>query len=365
MANINLYRVSVPPGQYSKVDWTECDINPGPTQYLYDRFTSIDFQAVNNTVSASSAATIAIIGYCLDDCTGCYLIGETTTTSTTIPPPNFTITTTCEGSGVNGTGKITIGSFSGGNGTYYSVGIGTSAGGAFSATPTLLSGATSYSYTNLTNGTYYVILRDSSGANTTKNITVSCNNTTTTTTSTTSTTTAAPICTYNGGSATIVYPITSTTTSTSTSTTTEPPTTTSTSTSTTSTSTSTTTTTTAAPSSISMNWSLSAKNGGSGILSVLNASNVEIFSQETAASATFGTFTTAASNAPLTVKMSWSAGSSNIVRYRICDDSGQIYYGPDIDNTLGSDSYALSPTPLSFSVFGSSGVSTYPPICPS
>jgi hypothetical protein len=241
MANINLYRVSVPPGQYSKVDWTECDINPGPTQYLYDRFTSIDFQAVNNTVSASSAATIAIIGYCLDDCTGCYLIGETTTTSTTIPPPNFTISTTCEGSGVNGTGNITIGSFSGGNGTYTSVGIGTSAGQAFSATPTLLSGATSYSYTNLTNGTYHVILRDSSGANTTKNITVSCNNTTTTTTSTTSTTTAAPICTFNGGSATVVYPITSTTTST---TTTEGPTTTSTSTSTTTTEPPTTTTTT-------------------------------------------------------------------------------------------------------------------------
>jgi hypothetical protein len=246
MANINLYRVSVPPGQYSKVDWTECDINPGPTQYLYDRFTSIDFQAVNNTVSASSAATISIIGYCLDDCTGCYLIGETTTTSTTIPPVNFTISTICEGSGVNGTGKITIGSFSGGNGTYYSVGIGTSAGSAFSATPTLLSGATSYSYTSLTNGTYYIILRDSSGSPTTKNITVNCTNLTTTTTSTTSTTTAAPICNFNGGSATVVYPTTSTTTSTTstTSTTTEGPTTTTTSTTTAPTSTSTSTTST-------------------------------------------------------------------------------------------------------------------------
>jgi len=259
MANINLYRVSVPAGSYSKVDWTECDINPGPTQYLYDRFTSIDLQAVNNTVSASSAATIAIIGYCNDDCTGCYLIGETTTTSTTIPPPNFNISTTCEGTGINGTGKITIGSFSGGNGTYYSVGIGTSAGTAFSATPTLLSGATSYNFTNLTNGTYHIILRDSSGANTTKNINVSCTNTTTTTSTTTSTTTAAPICTFNGGSVGIVYSptttstsTTSTTTSTSTtSTTTAAPTTTSTTTSTTTvaptTTTTSTSTTTASP----------------------------------------------------------------------------------------------------------------------
>jgi hypothetical protein len=160
-----------------------------------------------------------------------------------------------------------------------------------------------------------------------------------------------------------VYPTTSTTTvaptttstSTSTTTTTDPPTTTTTSTS-----------TTAAPSDISMYWTLSPKNGGNGILSVLNSSNVEIFSQATGVTATSGTFTTAVSNAPLTVKMSWSAGSSNIVRYRICDGVGsEIYYGPDIDNALGDDSYALSPTPLSFYVYGTSGATTYPSICPS
>ena len=234
MANVNLYRASIPKGAYSKVSWTECDINPGPVQYLQDGLRSIDFQALNNSVSASSVATVSIIGYCNDDCTGCYLIGQTTTTSTTIPPVNFTIATTCEGSGVNGTGKISISSFTGGSGVYTSVAIGTSAGQAFSATPTLLSGATSFDYTGLTNNTYFVILRDSVGAYTTKNITVSCTNTTTTT-STTSTTTAAPICTYAGGSAVIAY---TTTTTTSTSTT---------STSTTTTEAPTTTTTTEAP----------------------------------------------------------------------------------------------------------------------
>ena len=40
MPNITLYTVSVPTGQNSKVDWTECDINPPPTQYLYGRFIS-------------------------------------------------------------------------------------------------------------------------------------------------------------------------------------------------------------------------------------------------------------------------------------------------------------------------------------
>jgi hypothetical protein len=116
-----------------------------------------------------------------------------------------------------------------------------------------LSGASTYSFTGVFNGTWYVILRDSSGASTTKSTLINCTNTTTTT-STTSTTTNAPICTYAGGSATITYTSTTTTststtaaptttsTSTSTSTTTLPPTTT---TTTTSTSTSTTTTTSA------------------------------------------------------------------------------------------------------------------------
>jgi hypothetical protein len=101
MANINLYRVSVPEGAYSKVDWIECEGYFGPTQYLQNSFKSIDFQAQNNSVSASAVATVSIIGYCLDDCTGCYLIGETTTTSTTIPPVDFTLTPTCEGTGEN------------------------------------------------------------------------------------------------------------------------------------------------------------------------------------------------------------------------------------------------------------------------
>lgn len=248
MANVNLYRVSVPEGGYSRVSWIECEGYYGPTQYLQNGLRSIDFQAQNNTVSASSAATISVIGYCLDDCTGCYLIGETTTTSTTIPPVNFTLTPTCEGTGINGTGKITVNSFSGGNGTYSSIAIGSSAGVALSATPISLGGASTYSFTGVFNGTWFIILRDSSGAYTTKSTSVSCTNTTTTTsttststttstTSTTSTTTAALNCNFSGGTAVVVYPTTSTT-STSTSTTTVAPTT------TTSTSTSTTTTTT-------------------------------------------------------------------------------------------------------------------------
>lgn len=257
MANINLYRVAVPAGSFSKVDWIECEGYYGPTQYLHNGLLSIDFQAQNNSVSASAVATVSIIGYCNDDCTGCYLIGETTTTSTTIPPVDFTLTPTCEGTGVNGTGKITVNGFSGGNGTYTSVGIGTSAGSALSATPVALSGASTYSFTGVFNGTWHIILRDSSGASTTKSTAVNCTNTTTTTststtsttstsTSTTSTTTAPVNCTYTGGTAVMVYP-TTTSTSTSTSTTAAPTSTTTSTSTTTDAPTTTTTTTTAAP----------------------------------------------------------------------------------------------------------------------
>jgi hypothetical protein len=278
MANINLYRVSIPVGGYSEVSWIECEGYPGPTQYLQEGLRSIDFQAQNNSVVAASA-TISIIGYCNDDCSGCYLIGESTTTSTTIPPVNFTLTPSCEGTGINGTGKIIVNGFSGGNGTYTSVAIGSSAGAALSATPIALSGASTYSFTGVFNGTWYVILRDSSGASTTKSTLINCTNTTTTT-STTSTTTNAPICTYAGGSAIITYTSTTTTststtaaptttttsTSTSTSTTTGGPTTTSTSTS----------TTTSAPASATLQWDFEEMGGADGTMYLyVNGSVVE------------------------------------------------------------------------------------------
>lgn len=221
--NVKIYRISVPEGQTSYVDWTECEGWEGPKQLLYDRMRSIDISAVENSVSASSLASISIVGNCspYPSCQ-CVYFGETTTTTTTIPPINFTLTPSCEGVGINGDGKITANSFSGGNGTYQSIGIGNTAANAFNATPILLSGASTYDFTSLTNGVWYVIIRDSSGAYVIKNTTISCTNTTTTTstTSTTSTTTAAIQCDYNGGSAVISYITTTSTTSTSTTSTT-------------------------------------------------------------------------------------------------------------------------------------------------
>ncbi len=246
--SVFIYRISVPANQTSYVNWTECEGYAGPKQLIYDRMRTIDVQAVQNSVSASSAATISIVGNCnpYPSC-DCFYIGGTTTTTTTIPPINFVLTPYCTGSGVNGTGTINVNTFSGGNGTYQSIAIGTTSGTAFAATPINLSGASSYEFTGLFNGVYHIVLRDSSGAFSIKSTFVDCLNTTTTT-STTSTTTAAPICTYNGGSAVIAYTTTTTSTTTiaptTTTTTTAAPTTT---TTTTAAPTTTTTTTTVAP----------------------------------------------------------------------------------------------------------------------
>jgi hypothetical protein len=214
---VYIYRVSVPANQTSYVEWTECEGYSGPKQLIYNRMRTIDVQAVAGSVSASLSADISIVGNCspYPSCE-CTYIGQSTTTSTTIAPINFVLTPYCTGSGVNGNGTINVNTFSGGSGTYQSVAIGTSAGQAFAATPINLSGASSYEFTGLFNGLYYVVLRDSIGGYKINSTFVDCLNTTTTTS-----TTAAPICTYNGGSAVITY--TTTTTSTTSTTTTAAP----------------------------------------------------------------------------------------------------------------------------------------------
>jgi hypothetical protein len=235
--DVKIYRVTVPENTTSYVEWTDCEGIPSPKQLIYDRMRSIDFAAINTSpyalVSASSAATITEVGNCFSypDCICSYTILPSTTT-TTLAPINFILTPYCTGSGINGTGAINVNTFSGGNGTYQSIAIGTTAGQAFAATPINLSGATSYEFTGLFNGTYHIILRDGLGSYTTKDTIVNCINTTSTTSTTstttsttststtTSTTTAAPICTYNGGSAVITYTTTTTTTAAPTTTTT-------------------------------------------------------------------------------------------------------------------------------------------------
>ena len=301
---VKIYRVSVLPNTDSYVEWTECEGFRSPKHYIYNKNRSIDFAAIENTVSASSLATILPVGDCFPfpSCQCSYEPLPPTTTTTTLASVNFNLTPYCTGSGINGTGTINVNTFSGGSGIYQSVGIGSTPGNAFAATPINLSGATSYEFTGLFNGTYHIILRDSLGNYTTKSTIVDCINTTSTTTTTT---TAAPICTFNGGSAVITYTTTTTSTSTST-TTTEAPTTTTTSTAAPTTTTTTTeaptttTTTTASPyasislrnssldivvtdvqvnsvSVISTSFPLSTGNGGFAVTPYIGIYNVDIY----------------------------------------------------------------------------------------
>ena len=217
MANVFLYRASVPEKQSSYLEWTECEGFSGPKVLLYDKMRAIDFSAIENTISASSAATITEIGACnpYPNCQ-CTEYGTTSTTTTTLPVIDYNISAACGGGA--GTGAVTMNTFSGGSGVYQSVAIGTDPGNAYNATPINLGGASTYTFNNLLDNFYYVILRDNVGNFKIKSLSVIC--TIPTTTTTTTTTTAAPICNFNGGSAVYVTPTTTTTTLASTTTTT-------------------------------------------------------------------------------------------------------------------------------------------------
>ena len=220
------------------VCWTEPIGTVGPCQYITNRLGCIDIAARAGSITKPADANIAqgnplgtFDGINSFIFTVCPQVPAIPTTTTTVAPITLTLTASCIGSGVNGTGRIVANAFSGGTGTFANIKIGNSLSNAAAATPIILGGETSYTWNNLVNSVWFVILTDNLGNSNYAQVTVSCTNTTTTT-STTTTTTAAPICTFNGGSAVVIYPTTTTTTSTST-----------TSTSTTSTS----TTTTAAP----------------------------------------------------------------------------------------------------------------------
>jgi len=226
------------------VCWTEPIGTVGPCQYITNRLGCIDIAARAGSITKPADADITqgnplgtYDGINTFIFTVCPQVPAIPTTTTTVSPITLTLTASCIGSGINGTGRIVANGFGGGTGTFANIKIGNSLSNAAAATPVVLSGATSYTWNNLVNSTWFVILTDNLGNSNYAQVTVNCTNTTTTT-STSTTTTAAPICTFNGGSAVVIYPATTTTTSTST---------TSTSTTTGAPTSTTTTTTTAAP----------------------------------------------------------------------------------------------------------------------
>ena len=168
MAIIYIYRVTVSEGNPGYVNWIECEGYQAPPQLINDRLRAINIEAQSGSVTGPIGCTIEVIGNSNSDCSGVgnTLNPTTTTTTTTIAPIDFTITPSC--SPTNISGVVTISSFSGGSGTYQSVGIAESAGESFEATPTNLSGVSTYQWIDLVNGEYFVTLRDSLGNHTIK-----------------------------------------------------------------------------------------------------------------------------------------------------------------------------------------------------
>jgi hypothetical protein len=125
----------------------------------------------------------------------------TTTTTTTIPPLTLTNgTVTCTGNSGSWTST-----FSGGSGTYVTAALATqqsfvgnllgngTGGGSGSRVISLSPGDTSYNWTGVGSGSWYVGVKDSAGVARIVAVSVDCVTTTTTTTSTTTTTTTAGI----------------------------------------------------------------------------------------------------------------------------------------------------------------------------
>jgi hypothetical protein len=116
---------------------------------------------------------------------------STTTTTTTLPPISVTATPSCDGIGLSGQGRVTA-NFSGGTGSYTFAALGTSEANAIACVnnpscPERVSVVgTSYAWTSLANGPYYVAVLDSNASLGYSGLaTVSCNATTSTTTTTT------------------------------------------------------------------------------------------------------------------------------------------------------------------------------------
>lgn len=112
-----------------------------------------------------------------------------------------------------------------------------------------------------------------------------------------------------------------------------------------------------------INWTVGPKNAGSGILEIKDKNGSTLLYKQTTPGTQTGTLNVSSSLLPVSITGSWDAGSGNIVRYRICDDVSSIFYSGDIDQTIGSVTYLLQPTPLYSTVYLTSGLYALPPEC--
>jgi hypothetical protein len=98
-----------------------------------------------------------------------------------------------------------------------------------------------------------------------------------------------------------------------------------------------------------INWFIDG--GSSSGLEIQSASSAVLLSESSAGFDRSGYIDVSPSDLPYTVTGRWNSGSSNIVRYNICDTSGgQIYASGPIDLMSMEEAYLVSPTPNEITV---------------
>jgi hypothetical protein len=114
-----------------------------------------------------------------------------------------------------------------------------------------------------------------------------------------------------------------------------------------------------------IDWVTGIKGAGAGVLKIRDSAGTVILDETTGTGVKNGTLFVTSSLLPYSVTGSWSAGSGNIVRYRICniESGGELFYSGDIDLNTGSVAFLVSPTPLTTKVHLTSGGQT-PTVCP-
>jgi hypothetical protein len=183
----------------TSANWVDRDINfywvcVGVNKY---------YQQVDTNTCSPTYGRYQTGGFYAPNSPDCGYVPPTTTT-TTFSPISVSATPSCDGSGFSGQGRVTASGFSGGSGSYTFAAIGTSEANAIAcvnnpacAERVSIAGLSSYAWTSLANGPYYVAIKDSVGGLGISSLaTVSCNATTTTTVAPTTTTTAAPLYNY-------------------------------------------------------------------------------------------------------------------------------------------------------------------------
>ena len=123
--------------------------------------------------------------------------------------------------------------------------------------------------------------------------------------------------------------------------------------------------TTSGSESVRIDWFLGMAAGAR--LTVTNNVSATLLDEtSTGGSSRSGTIYVPVSELPYTVTGWWNSGSSNIVRYNICDlgSGGEYYSSGAIDNIVDSESVLVLPTPLYVGI-NVVGQDTTPPTCPS